>query len=96
MRPLAVLTALVFGSAAAISFGLTATAVVFYVLSGEEPRLAEELPPLLRSCGWFLGLAGISGACLYATLKGLRWRWAGQAAMWLFLAAIGWVYWPAQ
>lgn len=95
MRPLAVLTALIFGSAAAISFGLTATAIVFLVLSDEEPRLAEELPWLVRSCGWFLGLAAIAGACLYATLKELRWRWMGQAAMWLFLALIGWVYWPA-
>lgn len=94
MRPLAVLIALIFGSSAAISFGLTATAVVFLVLGDDEPRLADELPALLRSCGWFLGLAAISGACLYATLKDLRWRWAAQGAMWLFLGLIGWVYWP--
>jgi len=94
LRPLAVLTALIFGSAAAISFGLTATAVVFLVLGSEEPRLADELPSLIRSCGWFLVLAGVSGTALYATLKELKWRWAGQAAMWLSLVLIGWVFWP--
>jgi hypothetical protein len=96
LRPLAVLTALVFGSAAAISFGLTATTIVFFVLKGEQPQLARELPSLVRSCLGFLLLSAISGACLYATLRGLRWQMLGQVAMWLSVAAIVWAYWPSS
>ena len=95
MNPLAFLTALVFGSAAAISFGLTATAVVFLILRGEQPELQRELPSLLRSCAWFLLLSAVAGAALVAALKHLRWRFAGQFAMWAVLALIAYVYWPA-
>ncbi len=95
MHPLAVLTALVFGSAAAISFGLTATTIVFLVLKGEQPQLARELPALARSCVIFLTLSAVSGGCLYATLKGLAWRRYAQAAMWLSVAAVVWIFWPS-
>jgi hypothetical protein len=88
------LIALIFGSSAAISFGLTATAIVFLVLKGEQPQLMHELPTLIRSCCGFLALSAISGGCLYATLKQLRWQWGAQAAMWLGLVIIVYAYWP--
>ena len=94
MNPTAVLTAIVFGSASAISFGLTATMVVFAVLRGEHPELAREFPGLLRSCLVFAVLATIAGVTLYGSLRQLRWRSRAQIAMWLTVAAIGWVYWP--
>jgi ABC-type methionine transport system permease subunit len=94
LRPLAVLTALIFGSSAAISFGLTSTAIVFFVLKGEQPQLVRELPVLVRSCLGFLTLTGISGGCLYATLKELRWKGLAQVIMWLSVVAVGWAYWP--
>lgn len=94
MRPLAVLNAIVFGSAAAITFGLTAVLVIYLVLKGRHPQLATEFGPLLRSSGQFAILALISGASLYATLKGLRWRWIAQAAMWFTVAAVASLYWP--
>jgi len=96
MTPLAVLTALVFGSATAIGFGLTATAVVFLVLRAEQPDLANELPQLLASCAWFWLLAGASGAGLFAALKVLWWRHLAQLGMWGVLVVIGYVYWPAS
>ena len=49
MRPLAVLIAIVFGSAAAISFGLLSTLIVFVVLRNKHPEVAAELPQLLLS-----------------------------------------------
>jgi hypothetical protein len=94
LRPLAVLTALVFGSSAAISFGLTATTIVFFVLRVEQPQLDRELPSLVRSCLCFLALAAVSGGCLYATLKDLRWRNAGQAGMWIAVTLVAYAYWP--
>jgi len=95
LHPLAVLTALVFGSATAISFGLTATTIVFLVLKGEQPQLARELPVLARSCLVFLTLAAISGGCLYATLKSHAWKGFAQLTMWLSVAAVIWNYWPS-
>ena len=95
MSPLAVLTAIVFGSSAAISFGLTATTIVFLVLKGEQPQLARELPVLARSCLVFLALAATSGGCLYATLKGHAWTGFAQLIMWLSVAAVVWNYWPS-
>jgi hypothetical protein len=94
MSPLAVLTALMFGSAAAISFGLTATAIVFLILRAEQPELQRELPSLLRSCAWFWLLAAASGAALIGVLKQRRWRWAAQVGAWAVLALIAYVYWP--
>jgi hypothetical protein len=94
MSPLAVINALIFGSAAAIGFGLTATAVVFAVLRGEQPSLDRELPVLLASCAWFWLLAAVAGASLYATLKKLWWWAWGQLAMCASVALVAFVYWP--
>jgi hypothetical protein len=94
LRPLAAINAIVFGSAAAIAFGLLATVIVFLVLKGEHPRFQAELGPLLRAGGVFSVLAAASGTSLYATLKELSWRWIAQAGMWFTLAAIVALYWP--
>ena len=94
MGPLAVLNAIVFGSAAAITFGLAGVVVIFLVLKGSNPELSGEFPTLLRSSAVFAVLAAVSGASLLALLKTLRWRWLAQAAMWAVLAGIAILYWP--
>lgn len=94
MRPLAVLNAILFGSAAAITFGLCAVLIIYLVLQGRHPQLAAEFGPLLRSSGLFAVLAAVSGLSLYATLKGLSWRWMAQTAMWVALAVTVMLYWP--
>ena len=94
MRPAAVLNAIVFGSAAAITFGLAGVLVVFLVLKGEHPEMGSELGVLTRSAALFAALAAISGASLFATLKGLRWRWLAQAGTVLVIAGIAALYWP--
>lgn len=94
MRPAAVLNAIVFGSATAISFGLGGVLVVFLVLKGRHPEMSSELPTLVRSGVMFAVLAAVSGASLFAMLKELRWRWIAQAGMWLVIAGITALYWP--
>ena len=94
MRPIAVLNASVFGSAAAISFGLCGVLVIFLVLKGQYPEMRGEFPSLLKSSAVFLLLSGVSGASLFSALKELRWRWVAQAAMWLMIAGIATLYWP--
>jgi hypothetical protein len=94
MQPLGVLNAIVFGSAAAITFGLTSVLVVFLLLQGRHSELASEFMPLLRSSALFATLSVIAGTSLYASLKGLRWRWIAQALMWFTVLALGMFYWP--
>lgn len=94
MRPLAVLNAILFGSATAITFGLCGVLVIFLTLLGRHPELSTELGPLLRSSALFAVLAVCSGLSLFGTLKGLRWRWLAQAAMWVALLVTGFLYWP--
>jgi hypothetical protein len=94
MRPLTVLNAIVLGSAAAITFGLTAVLIVFAILQGRHPELAQEFAPLLRSSALFAVLTAIAGASFVGLLKNLRWRWWAQAAMWLTVLTIGALYWP--
>ncbi len=94
MRPLHVLNAIVFGSAVAITFGLVGVLIIFSVLKGQYPQMGTEFPGLLRSGALFASLAIVAGASLFAMLKELHWRWLAQAAMWLVVAGIGYLYWP--
>jgi hypothetical protein len=94
MRPLAVLNAIVFGSAAAITFGLLGVVVIFLVLKGGNPAMSDEFPALVRSSAVFAVLAVVSGASLWALLKTRQWRWWAQAAMWMAVSGIALLYWP--
>jgi hypothetical protein len=88
VRPLAALTAILFGSASAIAFGLGGVTVIFLILKGRHPEMGAEFPALVRSWLVFTALAAVTGATLYSTLKELRWRWPAQIAMWASLAAV--------
>jgi len=94
MRPLAALNAILFGSAAAITFGLCGVLVIYLILQGRHPQLATEFVPLLRSSGMFAALSIVSGLSLYSNLKGLNWRWTAQIAMWAAIAFTVAFYWP--
>jgi hypothetical protein len=94
MRPFAVLNAILFGSAAAITFGLGGVIVIFLALKGRHPEMLSEFAALLRGGAVFSLMAAASGVSLYATLKQLKWRHAAQAAMWICLIALIVLYWP--
>lgn len=94
MRPSAVLTAIVLGSATAIAFGLGASLIVFVVLSGKHPEFSREMPTLLKFSVFFMLLAAIAGTAFYGLQKELRWRWLAQGAMWGTVALIAWYGWP--
>lgn len=94
MRPLAVLNAIVFGSATAITFGLVGVLMIFLVLQGEYPQMRAEFPVLVRSSALFAVLAGVSGASLLGMLQDRRWRWLAHAGMVLVIAGITAIYWP--
>jgi hypothetical protein len=94
MRPLTVVNAIILGSAAAITFGLTAVLVIYLILRGEHPELASEFGPLVRSSVQFAVLTIVSAVSFVAMFKTLRWRWIAQTAMWFTVLAIGLLYWP--
>ena len=93
MRPLTVLNAIVLGSAAAITFGLTAVLIIYLILKDRHPELASEFGPLLQSSGQFAVLTAVSAVSFVAMMKSLRWRWIAQTAMWFTVLAIGLLYW---
>ena len=96
VRPLTVLTGIVLGSAAATTFGLAATLVVFLVLSDEHPQFRGELPLLALYLAIFVGLTALAAASFIALAKQRPWwRWA-QASLWATLCALAAVYWQTR
>jgi len=92
MRPLTVLTGIVLGSAAATTFGLAATLVVFAVLASEEPQFRSELPQLAVYLAVFIALTALAGVSFLGLAKERPWRGWAQGAMWLALAGLAALY----
>jgi hypothetical protein len=65
MRPAVVVLGFVLGSAAAITFALAGTTIVFVALRSEYPRLEGELRPLLVSVGLFSLLTAAGSSLLW-------------------------------
>ena len=74
MRPTVVILGFVLGSAAAITFALAGTMVVFVVLRGEYPRLETELASLAMSLVLFGLLTAAAGSTFYGEIRGRAWR----------------------
>lgn len=92
VRPLTVLTAIVLGSAAATSFGLAATLVVFAFLVDEHPQFRAELPQLAIYLAVILGLTALAALGFIGLAKQRPWRGWAQAALWLTLAGLALLY----
>ena len=95
MRPAVVILGFVMGSAAAITFALAGTAIVFFALQAEYPRLESELRPLLISLGLFSLLTAAAGSTFYGELRERGWRRRALAALLAMLAAVAAYHaWP--
>jgi hypothetical protein len=95
MRPAVVILGFVLGSAAAITFALVGTGIVFITLQSRYPRLEGELGPLLINIGLFSSLTIAAASSFYGELKGRRWRRAAQATLLVTLAAVAAYHaWP--
>lgn len=92
MRPLTVLTGIVLGSAAATTFGLGATLIVFAVLADEHPQFRAELPLLATYLGVFLALTALAGTGFIGLARQRPWRVWAQAALWAALAGLAALY----
>jgi hypothetical protein len=96
MRPLAVLIAIVTGSAVSLAVGLLMTGTVLLFLPAHADRFVAETGPLLQAILLFTVLAAVSGAALYGELRGRQWRLGAMAAMVAMLGITVWTYWPAS
>ena len=95
MRPAVVVLGFVLGSAAAITFALAGTTIVFITLRSEYPRLEDELQPLLISVGLFSLLTLAAGSSFYGELKERPWRRVALAALVVVLVAVAaYLAWP--
>lgn len=94
MLPFTVILGVLMGTISAIAFGLAAVAFIFWLLQGEYPRVADEMPLLLRSAGIFAILSAASALGFLGTLRQRQWRYPVLGFFWLGLLATGWYYWP--
>ena len=88
MRPLAIVTGFVLGTAASITFSMAVVGLLLAVLAPDYPQVRPEIKPLLTSSALFLALTAASGLSFIGLLRETRWRWWAQAAMWIALVAI--------
>lgn len=96
MSPLAALTAILLGSAVAITTGLLMVLAVYGILGSDYPRLAAETPTLLRSLGLFAVMTVIGTAAFIGVQRHRSWRWWAQAGLYAWMALIVLAYWPAR
>jgi hypothetical protein len=95
MRPAVVVLGFVLGSAAAITFALGGTMIVFVALRSEYPRLDNELGRLLISVVLFALLTGAAASSFYGELKGRPWRRYALVLLCAMLAVVAAYYaWP--
>jgi hypothetical protein len=96
MRPFTVLIGIVLGSAASITFGLSAVLIVFCVLRGEHPELGRELPQLLGSLVAFAVLTAASAYSFLGQARLSPWRGWAHAATLAGLCGVILMYWPRR
>ncbi len=94
MRPFTVILGIFLGSLGAIAFGLAVVALIFAILRSDYPRVANELPLLLRSAAIFALLSLLAGAAFLGSLRQRSWRYSVLTVFWAGLFATGWYYWP--
>jgi hypothetical protein len=80
------------GSAAATTFGLAATLVVFLVLSGETPEFRDELPLLAVYLGIFAVLTALAALSFIGQARQRPWRRWAALGMWGSVVVVAALY----
>jgi hypothetical protein len=96
MRPFTVLIGIVLGSAASITFGLSAVLIIFCILRGEHPELGREMPQLAASLLAFAALTAASAGSFLGQAKLLAWRGWAHAATLAGLCGVVLMFWPRR
>jgi len=96
MRPFTVLIGILLGSAASITFGLSAVLIIFCILRGEHPELRREMPQLTVNWVAFAILTAASAYSFLGQAKLSPWRAWAHAATLAGLCAVVALYWPRR
>jgi len=86
MRPLAILTGFVLGTAVSITFSMAVVGFLLMVMVSDYPRVGGEIRPLMVAAGLFLCLTAAAALSFIGLLRERPWWWAAQLAMWAILA----------
>ncbi|MDH3647522.1 MAG: hypothetical protein OER80_12195 [Gammaproteobacteria bacterium] len=85
MRPLAILTGFVLGSAVSITFSMAVVGLLLMILVSDYPQVRGEIRPLLTAAGLFLCLTIAAGLSFIGLLREQPWWWLAQLVMWVIL-----------
>ena len=88
MRPLTVLTGIVLGSAAAATFSLFATLVVFLFLRDDNPQFRSEMPMLTLYTAASVVLTGVAAISFIGEVRERSWRRWSQVALWALVLGL--------
>lgn len=91
---MAVLIAIIMGSAVALTVSLSMSAIVFLLLPEYHDRLMPERWPLMKGLLWAWSLTGVGVASFVGELRQRLWRFMPQAALAVMLTALLIIYWP--
>jgi len=91
---MAVLIAIITGSAVALTISLSMSAIVFLLLPEYSARLAPERLPLMKGLIWGWSLTAVGVASFIGELQHRRWRFGTQLILAAMLAALTIIYWP--
>lgn len=94
MRPLTVITGIIFGSCASVAISLMAVLLIFLILGDDYPRLQYEFRGLVSSLLIFVAMTAITAWSFYSMITNNKARHFAQAAMWSGLSAVVFYYWP--
>jgi hypothetical protein len=86
------LTGIVLGSAAAATFSLLATLVVFAFLLDDNPQFRAEMPMLALYTAASVGLTGVAAVSFIGEVRDRTWRRWSQAALWGTVAVLALAY----
>jgi hypothetical protein len=96
MRPFTVLIGIVLGSAASITFGLSAVLIIFCILHGKHPELGREMPQLAASLLAFAALTAASAGSFLGQAKLKSWRGWAHVLTLAGLCGVVLMYWPRR
>jgi hypothetical protein len=86
------LTGIVLGSAAAATFSLFATLVVFLFLRDDNPQFRSEMPMLTLYTAASVVLTGVAAISFIGEVRERSWRRWSQAALWALVLGLTLAY----
>jgi hypothetical protein len=86
------LTGIVLGSAAAATFSLFATLVVFLFLRDDNPQFRSEMPMLTLYTAASVVLTGVAAISFIGEIRERSWRPWSQAALWALVVGLTLAY----